>query len=177
MRIFINPGHAPNGQPDPGACGCGLRECDITLDVSNKVKYYLEAVGYEVCVMQSDDLAAVTNIANEWGADLFISPHCNAFNGVARGIETLVYRNGGDSEMLANCMQNQLVDTLQGIDGTIPDRGIKERPGLWVLKSTNMPAILVEIAFIDNEDDAKLLVEQQDEIAKAMARGITDFYK
>lgn len=175
-KIFLNPGHAPNGTPDPGALGCGLRECDVALAVGKRVQGYLEAVGYEVMLKQSDTLAEVTDEANAWRADQFISIHCNAFNGAARGIETLMYGCGGESEMLAYAIQNQLVTTLRQFDGEIPDRGLKVRPELWVLRATEMPAVLVEMAFIDHEKDARLLTEQEDAIARAIARGITDFY-
>lgn len=55
------------------------------------------------------------------------------------------------------------------------DRGLKERPNLIVLKDTTMPAVLVETAFIDNDNDAALLTNNADDFARAIARGITDF--
>ena len=55
------------------------------------------------------------------------------------------------------------------------DRGIKERGDLIVLKRTDMPAVLVETAFIDNAEDAELLANRQDDFARAIARGITDY--
>ena len=58
--------------------------------------------------------------------------------------------------------------------GTV-DRGVKERLDLCVLRRTDMPAVLVEMAFIDNDEDMKLLTEQTDEIARAIARGVTDY--
>ena len=58
--------------------------------------------------------------------------------------------------------------------GTV-DRGIKTRPKLTVLRCTSMPAVLVEMAFIDNDDDCRLLTEKADEFARAIARGITDY--
>ena len=58
--------------------------------------------------------------------------------------------------------------------GTI-DRGVKEMPGLIVLKHTDMPAVLVEMAFIDNDEDAALLVERETDFARAIAKGITDY--
>ncbi len=75
--------------------------------------------------------------------------------------------NGGN---LAQCIQNQIVGAL----GTV-DRGVKEMPGLIVLKHTDMPAVLVETAFIDNDDDATLLVDCSDDFAAAIARGVTDY--
>ena len=171
MKVFLNPGHAPNGNPDPGACGCGLRECDVAKSVADLVAGYLVAAGVEVVGnMQDDSLYAITNAANASGADIFISIHCNAFNGSACGSETCVYPGSADGNKLGACIQQQIVDSL----GTA-DRGLKDRKDLWVLKSTDMTAILVELAFIDNEDDAALLRDQQDNFARAIARGVTDY--
>ena len=103
-------------------------------------------------------------------ADVFVSLHCNAANQSAQGTEVEVYRHGDASEVLAESIQQQIVDAL----GTI-DRGIKDRPNLAVLRNTNMPAVLVEMAFIDQDDDATLLRDRADDFARAIARGITDY--
>ena len=89
---------------------------------------------------------------------------------MAHGTETLIYGSGGRAEQLAECIQRQIVDSL----GTT-DRGLKERPGLIVLRATDMPAVLVELAFIDNDEDAELLMTRQDDFARAIARGVTDY--
>ena len=89
---------------------------------------------------------------------------------MAHGTETLIHSEGGRAEQLAECIQRQIVDSL---DTT--DRGLKERPELIVLRATDMPAVLVELAFIDNEDDAELLMTRQDDFARAIARGVTDY--
>ena len=181
MKIFINPGHDVNR--DSGACGNDMREADVVLDLGQRVKAYLEQADYEVVLLQSDNLTGETpdrpcvcKEANVSGADLFLSIHCNAYNGEARGIETLCFSLGGDGERLARAVQDSLVATLQGIDSTIPDRGIKVRDGLAVLRATNMPAVLAEVAFIDSPEDAVLLQNNKDDIAKALACGVSDFY-
>lgn len=173
MKVFLNPGHAPNGNPDPGACNdaMGLRECDVAANVVNLLEGYLAAAGVEIAgVLQSDSLGEIADTANASGADIFISVHCNAFNCCAKGTEVLIYRAGGEGEKLAQCIQNQIVGAL----GTV-DRGLKERPGLYVLKHTDMTAVLVEMAFIDNGEDAELLRDRQDDFARAIARGVTDY--
>jgi len=86
------------------------------------------------------------------------------------GTETLCYADRGHAGQLAHCIQDQIIGSL----GTV-DRGVKERPGLVVLRMTDMPAVLVELAFISNEGDAALLVNDKDEFARAIARGITDY--
>ena len=175
MRVFLNPGHAPNGEPDPGACGWGIRECDVAKNVADLVAGYLTAAGVEVVGnLQSDSLEEVVDASNESEADLFISIHCNACNGNARGTEVWYYHRSANGELLADCIRNQIVDAL----GTA-DRGSKRaKPGvngLYVLNNTGATAVLVELAFIDNEQDAQLLCEKQDDFARAIARGVTDY--
>ena len=104
-------------------------------------------------------------------ADLFVSIHCNAAGNLsAHGTEVECYRLNSSAASLAQCIQDQIVNSL----GTL-DRGVKEMPQLIVLKHTNMPAVLVETAFISNDDDANLLANNQDDFARAIARGITDY--
>ena len=175
MRVFLNPGHAPDGNPDPGACGYGLRECDVAKNVADLVAGYLTAAGVEVVgKLQSDSLREVVSASNRADADVFISIHCNACNGNANGTEVWHYYGSGEGEKLADCIQNQVVDAL----GTV-DRGVKgAKPGvngLYVLNNTDAIAVLVELAFIDRASDAALLRERQDEFARAIARGVTDY--
>lgn len=188
MKVFLNPGH--DTKYDSGAVhydadgNVDLRECDVAAKIGTAVQKYLEAAGCECYLMQSDNLAptpagrsdyddrqstTVTETANDWGADIFISIHCNAASGTARGTETECYSRMSNGGNLAQCIQDQIVSAL----GTV-DRGVKEMPGLIVLRHTDMPAVLVETAFIDNDDDAALLTEKWDDFARAIARGVTD---
>ena len=177
LTIFINPGH--DIELDPGACANGLREVDIALAIGKELKKIMEKIHYPCYMLQSDNLAGenpakpnVCATANNSDADIFVSIHCNAAtNPSAKGTETLVYSaNGGKAHMLAKCIQHQIVHSLGMVD-----RGVKERPNLSVLKNTTMPAVLVETAFITNEQDAAKLRDRQYSIAAAIARGITDF--
>lgn len=175
-KVFINPGHCPG--IDPGAVNnaLGITEADIVREIGTMVTDYLDNAGCEVMLLQSDNLnydgvgECVCEAANSWPADIFVSLHCNAFNGQAQGTETCVYNLNGKSAKLGQCIQNQIVNSL----GTV-DRGLKERTGLIVLNSTSMPAVLVEIAFIDNTQDAQTLINCKDAIARAIARGVTDY--
>ena len=175
MRVFLNPGHAPDGNPDPGACGYGLRECDVAKNVADLVAAYLTAAGVEVVgCLQSDSLYEVVSASNRADADVFVSVHCNACNGSANGTEVWHFYGSGAGETLARCIQNQIVDAL----GTT-DRGVKgAKPGvngLYVLSNTDAVAVLGELAFIDHASDAQLLRSQQDDLARAIARGVTDY--
>ena len=179
MKVFLNPGH--DIEYDSGAVNPnnGTREADVAARVGERVKGYLEAAGCEVMLLQSDNLywdskypdrnQAVVPTANNWMADVFVSIHCNACSGTARGTETWTY-GSRDGRELAECIQNQLINSIDTID-----RGVKTTSKFLVLRSTDMPAALVEMAFIDNDDDCRLLLEQEDEFARAIARGVTDY--
>ena len=177
MKVLLNPGH--DRTRDSGAVNpySGLRECDVAADIGERVRGYLAAAGCTVHVIQSDNLCGevptlpcVVDTANSWPADVVVSLHCNAAHGNAQGTEELVYVTGGESEKLADCIQRQIVNSC----GTV-DRGIKERPHLMVLNSTDMPAVIVEMAFIDNFEDSQILTLHADEMARAIARGVTDY--
>lgn len=169
MKICVNGGHYPG--KDSGAVGEYLQEAEVARQLMQKVAGYLRNVGYEVLEVQENELYEITNAANEWGADLFVSIHCNAAaNRSARGTETFCY-GGGEGESLAYCIQKELVGSI----GTV-DRGVKYSQGLYVLKYTECPAVLVETAFISNAEDEALLRDRQSDFARAIARGVTDYF-
>lgn len=166
MKIFINPGH---GGSDPGAVGNGLKERDVVLKIGKRVEQYLLAVGYDVRLFQYDGPAEICDAANYWDADLFVSIHANAANGWARGTEVFYVSEYGWRP--ASKIYKQLINTI-----ALVQRGIKQTDNLYVLNHTDMPAVLVETAFIDNPQDAALLVNEEDNFARAIARGISDCF-
>jgi len=182
FKVCIDPGH---GGSDPGACGNDLRECDIVLIVSQMVRSYLEAVGYEVILTRDADvdvygvdataaqeLQARCNISDNAGADMFVSIHCNAAAAPeALGTETYYYALSAKGQKLSAYINNQLV----GLG--LANRGIKSSP-LYVTRHTNAVAALTELAFISNVADAAKLgnTHWQDQFARAVALGITDYF-
>lgn len=167
-KIFINPGHDIDLDSGAVNLNTGRRECDVARDAGKLLACYLQTAGYEVRTLQNDDLGLVCETSNEWGADIFVSLHCNAFNTQARGTETLYKSFNG--QRLANDIQSQIIRSINTVD-----RGVKERQDLWVLNGTDATAVLVEMAFIDNDEDLALLNNDLDTIVRAIARGITDF--
>lgn len=187
MKVFINPGHDLDYDSGAVSPRTGLRECEVAAHVGALVKHYLEAADCTCELMQSDNLAptstgrsryadrqgpTVTETANKWDADIFVSIHCNSAEAEeACGTETFAYvLNGGEGEKLATCIQDQIVDALNTVD-----RSVKANPKLFVLRYTAMPAVLVELGFISNTSDEELLTNRQDDFARAIARGITDY--
>ncbi|MGL5038075.1 MAG: N-acetylmuramoyl-L-alanine amidase [Aeromonas sp.] len=168
-KVFIDPGH---GGSDPGALGNGLRESAVVLDIAKKLGGLLVSKGIMVKYSRESDkyvdLAERSRQANEWGADLFISVHTNAFDGNAFGTEC--YTHPGDS-LEAKQLSANVANTISSELG-IYNRGHKEAD-FAVLRLSNMPAILVETAFIDNNTEANLLKEKSMNFAKAIYKAIT----
>lgn len=187
MHVFLNPGHSPDGRPDCGAVNfdAGLAEWEKNLEICRQVKVFLENAGCRVTMVQSHNLAeespeygeSVTTQANRLGADILVSVHCNAASGRARGCETFCFERGTDGEVLAECIQSRLHGAMSILDEGFPNRGVKENSTLLVLKYSAMPAVLVETAFIDNVEDAALLIMYHHQMARAIAVGITDYWQ
>lgn len=171
MRVFLNAGH--DIYRDSGAIGFGIRECDYAKKITDLLEMYLQQAGIIIDQsLQDDSLSKVVERANFHDSDLFISIHLNASNNTqANGVETLVYNtNDNYTKTLANCINSQIEKSLD-----LYNRGVKERKDLYVLRKTNMKAILIECAFISNEKDNEKIRKKYDDFARAIARGITDF--
>jgi len=171
-KIFINPGHAPNADPDPGAIGNGLQEADVTAAIGQELQKQLEFRGYEVAMLQHDDLQVVCDTANNFNADIFISIHCDSFGlDTAHGTSVFWYRDSSKGGKLGALILKKIVDKL----GTA-ERSNHDGSTFYVCKHTYMPAVLVETAFISNPEDAILLKNKQPEFAEAIADAIDDYF-
>lgn len=182
MKICIDAGHNYSGY-DTGAEGNGLREQDITFKISEKLKRLLNLTEIPVIMTRkgfeenlgknsNDSLAERVSIANVCKCDLFVSIHCNSStNKTAKGTETYIVGSGGEAEKIAEFVNTKIVKKLG-----LVNRGIKEA-NFYVLRKTQMPAILVETAFISNENDALLLKEHYDGFAEAIYEAICEYYK
>lgn len=169
-KVFIDPGHGGN---DPGALGGGLRESDINLSVSNLIANELKRHDIGVYMSRLSDtnvsLEYRASRANDLNADCFVSIHANSSdNKSALGFETWCY----SSNKLVTEIHNSFVSDTSLYN---KNRFIKESKSLYVLKHTKMKSCLVELGFISNEDDRKLLQNKQKEMAIAIARGIIKY--
>ena len=170
--IVLDPGH---GGTDPGACGNGLQEAIITLDVCKLMKTELERHGMQVILTRETDtyltLSQRANIANQKGATLFLSNHCNsADNPSATGVESYVHPNEVSGCKLSENISKRLSEVLG-----LRNRGAKEA-NFAVLRETKMSAILVENAFISNPSDAVILRDKKQQIANAITQEVLAFF-
>ena len=183
IKVYIDQGHNPVN-PNAGAEGNGLREQDVVFEIGVRLAAILNASGnYEARLSRptadtqlgtsnATSLSARTNAANDWGADYFISLHCNAsVDPSATGTEALVYSASGRSYPLA---QNILFGIVNATG--LNNRGVKLRPGLYVLRRTRMPAVLVELGFISNPTDAALLSGSPELFARGIFNGMNRYF-
>ena len=182
IKIYVDQGHNPVN-PNAGAEGNGLREQDLVYTIGQELADRLRAdPDFEVRLSRptrdtllgttnATSLAARVSEANRWGADYFISLHTNAASSPsAGGSEAYVYARGTPAFGFAE----DILTNLTNVTG-LRDRGVQARPGLYVLRKTQMPATLVELGFITNPRDAALMRDEPGLFAEGIYRGIKEF--
>ena len=152
--IVLDLGH---GAQDNGASGNGLIEKTLNFQQGMVTYELLEKDSRVKVYITREDDSYPTNpsraiLANEIGADIFVSMHNNSFSPQAKGTEVLYSTSAAKSKQIAEIVQKNMVSQL----GTY-NRGVKPRPDLIVLNATKMPAILIETAFLSNPEDAAKL--------------------
>jgi N-acetylmuramoyl-L-alanine amidase len=167
MKYGIDIGH--NSPPDTGAVGIKIED-RLTLDVGNRVISKLRALGHEVIPCLPARSTSVTNsllqrvnTANSNRVEVFVSIHFNAFNGQANGAEVFAASDNG--RRIAQPVLNEIVRL------GFFNRGVKSGSHLYVLRNTNMPAILVECCFVDSPRDMNIY--EPEATANAIVRGLT----
>lgn len=169
--VVLDAGH---GGANPGATYNGRQEKDDALALVLAIGPILEANGVEVYYTRTSDIYESpyqkAMEANNIGADYFVSIHRNSspYPNQYTGIESLVYNRYSEAARLAYNINTQLEQI-----GFI-NHGVNERPNLVVLNSTQMPAVLVEVGFINTDADNQLFDERFNDIAQAIADGILE---
>ena len=176
MRINVHAGHNPDGMAASGAVGL-IRESTEARAVKDKLIEKLTVMGHTVrdCTCnngadQNDVLKKIVAACNTQEADLDISIHFNAgaspeADGNTTGTEVFIYSGSSASTPYAK----QVVDSIAALG--YRNRGVKERPGLYVLRHTKAPAMLIECCFVDDPEDVALY--SADRMASAIVAGIT----
>ena len=170
-KIVIDAGH---GGSDSGAVGNNLFEKNLTLEISRKVRDYIESVSNVKVMMTRDtdvfvSLSGRASYANRQNPDAFISIHINsASSASATGYETFHYPSSTKGRKFAQAVHPKVSKYWRA------DRGIKTA-NFAVLRQTNAPAILLELGFIVNKSDMDILRRNMDNIAKDIAEGILDY--
>ena len=167
--IMLDAGH---GGQDPGAVYKGRQEKDDNLKLALAVGKILENNGINVLYTRTTDVYQTpfekAQLANQAKVDYFISFHRNSSpkENQYNGAEVLIYDKSG--------IKYQMAENILGALGEVGFReiGVKERPGLVVLRRTRMPALLIETGFINSEEDNKLFDNKFSDIAQGIADAI-----
>ena len=191
--VYLDAGH---GGYDPGASYFGISEKSLTLAIQSRVKATLEAEGYQVVTTRTSDtyvdLADRSRAANASESDIFVSIHINASgSSAAQGIETYYYQPYAEypsrinatyhanptrlsmSDTLANAIQSSLINATGA-----QNQGVK-RQTFAVLRETTAPAVLLELGFLSNPQEATRLNTSayQETLANAIVAGIKSYYE
>lgn len=187
-KIVIDAGH---GGIDPGTkSDSGLLEKEINLDIALKLKRHLSMVGvYCVMIRETDqdfsdidddfstkkrrDLSYRTRVANQSGADLYLSIHANSFpQSIYRGAQTFYEAADPKSKYLAEAIQYHLVKRLG------PNRRRAKAGDYRVLNDTVMPGVVIEVGFLSNPEEAEMLKDEayRERIAEAVFYGLVDYF-
>lgn len=165
--VVLDAGH---GGHDDGASGRVLKEKDVNLDVAVRASRKLHDLGATTYLTRSDDtfvnLHDRPRAGKAVGADMFVSVHCNAMPKRNCGVGTESYYHWRESKCLGLVMQDSLVESLKR-----PDRGLKQA-NFVVIREAEMPAVLVELMFLNSDTEEALL--QQDQTRDAAAGAIVE---
>ena len=183
--ITLDPGH---GGSDPGAIGAsGLKEKQITLEISMRVKELLEKEGAKVYMTRTKDvdvygpnasdraeLQARVNVAEKNGSDLFISLHINSsVNKSVGGFSSYYYPKTDNDLKIAKAIQDKFAKNF-GVDNL----GVRQA-NFYVVKRCSMPATLLEMCFISNPNEEKLMKGRwfQKKTARLIVEGVENYFK
>ena len=173
MKIVVDYGHGGN---DPGAVANNVYEKNINKLVGERVKYHLERHSQTVVLTRHNDetvtLDERVNIINMNNCDIGISIHCNSFaNETAQGVEVYTWGNGTREKQLAKSVLNSVLkDKLY-----TKNRGLKEEH--FRVLSPQIPICLIELGFITNIQDKTLILDNIENFAIAITKGLLGFYE
>ena len=175
--VALDPGH---GGVDPGAVRDGVLEKDVNLDVARTVGELLVKRGYRVVATREADVAVAlaerVQIAARAGADILVSVHCNAVEDEGpQGVETWHQEGDVGGKALAGAVQARVVAITNA-----KDRKVKATAGgIYVLRWVGRPAALVEMGFLSNATERRLLssAPYRQSLAGAIVEGIEEYYR
>ena len=180
--IVLDAGH---GGWDPGMVSGKVEEKGINLSIAKKLQVFLEQGGATVIVTRLEDIGLANKkagdmqarrlIANTSHADIFISIHQNSYNSASvKGFQAFYFNESDNSKKLATCIQSQLKEFVN------PGNKLESRANknYFVLKQTEMPAVLVECGFLTNPGERSKLTsdEYQEKIAWGIYLGVVEYF-
>lgn len=186
--IIVDPGH---GGSDPGKVGVNnALEKDLNLEIAKRVQAKLEKEGYQIIMTRDtdemlgdqkgsnkkvQDMKARVDLINQSKAAIVISIHQNSYQeGSIKGAQVFYYSHSAEGEKAAKVMQESLLTFDPG-----NTRQAKANDTYYLLKKTEVPAIIVECCFLSNYEEAEKIVTEdyQEQVADAICVGVGNYFK
>lgn len=139
--------------------------------ISTALVKALKQCGFEAMDNQTDSMEDRVYESNRWGADLHIPVHTNAFNGEVMGTRLMCLEFGGEGHKACKAIMETLAPITPGTSDSIT-----ERPGLYEVRCAKAYTVYVEVAFHDNETEARWIIDHVEDIAEAICKGVCNYY-
>jgi N-acetylmuramoyl-L-alanine amidase len=184
--IYIDPGH---GGRDPGAIYKELKESNINLKISLKLKEELEKEGSKVEITRNgdydlsktntknhkrNDLSKRAKLINDSNCDMYISIHLNSdTSSTWNGLQIFYTDKNKENKKIAQTLQEEFKKEIK------TTRNIKEIKNMYLFDRLNKPGVLIEVGFISNPSDREKLVDEeyQNKISKIITKSIIKYYE
>ena len=166
-KIFLSPSNQGNNKYAYG----NTNEAAVCGKIAESTQKALKRCGFEVKTMQWETMQERCKVSNDWGTDLHLPIHTNAFNGKVAGTRLFVGEMSGESYDAAKAIYNELAPITPG-----KSENISTYPELYELKAPKASAVYIEVDFHDNKEAAKWLIENTEAIGEAICKGVCKHY-
>lgn len=166
-KIYISPSSQPANTYAVG----NTNEQDQCRRIAAVLEKELDRCGFASRAGLSGTMYTRTADSNEFGADLHLPIHTNAFDGRVAGLRIMVYKKGGEAEKIAKAIMETLAPITPGTSD-----GISEYPGLYEIKNSDAICVYIEVGFHDNPTEAQWIIDHTQDIAVAIAKGLCNHY-
>lgn len=166
-KIYISPSSQPANTYAVG----NTNEQEQCRKIAVALEKELDRCGFNSTAGLSGTMYTRTKASNDFGADLHLPIHTNAFDGKVAGLRIMVYKKGGEGEQIAREIMEMLAPITPG-----ESDGISVQPGLYEIQNSHAICVYVEVGFHDNAEEAQWIIDHTDDIAEAIAKALCKHY-
>ena len=166
-KIYLSPSEQPENMYAYGNTNEKVQCCKISVVTAAALKRH----GFEVLDTKLTTLSARCKESDQWGADLHVPIHTNAYNNTVSGTRIMCYSLSGEGYKASKAVFNALAPITPG-----KSENVSAAPGLYEIKHPKAPTVYIEVDFHDVPDIAKWIIEHTEEIGEAICKGICNYY-
>ena len=166
-KIYISPSSQPANTYAVG----DTNEQEQCRKIGAALEAALARCGFDAKAGLSGSMYTRVPESNDFGADLHLPIHTNAFDGKVAGLRIMVYRKGGEAEEIAKAIMAALAPITPGASD-----GISAQPQLYEIGSSKALCVYIEVGFHDNPEEAQWIIDHTQDIAEAICKGLCSHY-